>query len=102
MPYGRECDLLSSSLIYRVLLQDCHTIGVLPPPDFATSFATAIATYWGAWKVAEIGPKFRLPLMPAELSRILGDGVDQAEPPRVCRRQFRLSHAAIAGRSSTA
>jgi hypothetical protein len=34
-----------------------------------------------------------------------GAGVGAAvggEPPRVCRRPFRLSHAAIAGRSSTA
>jgi hypothetical protein len=44
--------LLSSSAVNRVLLQGCNTIGVWPPPDFAISFETAIATYWDAWEVA--------------------------------------------------
>jgi hypothetical protein len=32
MGWGRECDLLSSFAIYRVLWQGCNTIGGPPPP----------------------------------------------------------------------
>ena len=45
-----------------MLLQDCHTIGVRPPPDFAISFETAIATYWDAWEVAGDWTKIPTPI----------------------------------------